>query len=179
MRRSTVLLILSAALIAAGCSSRTGSGEGPNSNGIENVGAPTTTTSPAASVEQFASIVAEHRGKWDDQVDTTKEDCLDPNTAVACGLGYMALGLQAETLNVVLTGVHKTGSPTYVGEPPAEIKNLLNETERAAGAVNPAVEEFQQAGCIDPMDEACLTEYVAMDSAVDELSRKLDAWSAY
>jgi hypothetical protein len=181
MRKYTALVALTAALVLVSCSSSTGSGE-KNAHGedAEKVAAvPSTSRAPMASIAQFAFIIAEHKGEWDDQVDTTKDHCLDPNTVIACSLGYMTLGLKAQTIYLVLTGAHKAGNPTYIGEPPTEVKDLLAETETAASSVDPAVKAFQQAGCADPMDTACLTESIAMDSAVDELSRKLDAWNAY
>ena len=181
MQRSTFLIALAAALLFAGCSSRTESDEPNGSGGNAETGAAVSTTSetPTATIEQFGSIIAEHEGDWDEQVDTTKEDCLDPATVPACVFGYMTLGLKADTIHIVLAGAHEAGNPTYIGEPPVEIEDLLADTEIAASKVNPAVEAFQKAGCTDPMDSACLTEYMAMDSAVDELSRKLDAWAAY
>lgn len=180
MRRSTVMVLLAAPLLFAGCSSPTDSDEQNRSGDAEKAAAmPTTSKSAVASIEQFASLIAEHKGDWDDQVDTTKENCLDPATIPACVYGYMTLGLKADTMHLVLTGAHQVGNPTYVGEPPAEIRDLLSDTEDTASKVNPAVGAFQQAGCADPMDNACLSEYLAMDSAVDELSRKLDAWAVY
>lgn len=133
-------------LLAAGCSSQTESGQPDGDSGnAENAAAvPTTTETSSATIEQFGSIIAEHKGDWDEQVATTKENCLDPATVARAGLDTFWRIQRA---------------------PPK--------------AVNPAVEAFQQAGCVDPLDTACLVEYMAMDSAVDELSRKLDAWTAY
>jgi hypothetical protein len=181
MRRSIVLVMFVAALLIASCSSCAESGQQNGRDGDAEKAAtvPTTTETPTATIEQFASIVAEHKGDWDEVADRTKANCLDPATVPACVLGYMTLGIKADTIHLVLTGAHEAGNPTYIGEPPAEIEDLLTATETAASKVNPAVGAFRKAGCTDPMEPACLSQYMAMDSAVDELSRKLDAWTAY
>lgn len=180
MRRSAVLVALGVALLVVSCSSRNEAGQPDGYSDVSEARTATTTSeAPTATIEQFGAIIAEHRGDWSKQVDKTKANCLDPATVAACGLGYMTLGMKADTIHIILTGAHEVGNPTYIGEPPAEIESLLADTEIAASEVNPAVEAFQQAGCVDPMDSACLTEYIAMDSAVDELSGKLDAWAAY
>lgn len=181
MRRSTVLVTFAAVLVIAGCSSRAESGRqnGHGGDAEKAAAVPTTSETPTATTAQFASIIAEHKGDWDEIADRTKANCLDPATVPACVLGYMTLGIKADTIHLALTGAHEAGNPTYIGEPTAEIEDLLAATETAASKVNPAVASFQKAGCTDPMEPACLTQYIAMDSAVDELSRKLDAWSAY
>lgn len=140
---------------------------------------PTTGAAERATVENFAAIVAEHHADWNDQVTTTERNCLDPGLVAACSAGYITLGMQAETIRLSLNGAHKIGVPAYVGEPPAEIADLLAETETAAAAVKGAAAALQAAGCADPMDLKCGKQLVDLQIAIGDLSGKLDAWSVY
>lgn len=140
---------------------------------------PTASAAPEASVTDFTSVVAEHHADWDQQVATTEEHCLHPLTIPACMLGYRTLGLKAETIRLALTAVHKPSAPVYMGTPPEKIKDLLTETESAADAVALAAEAFMATGCGDPYEATCIAEHIRLDSAIGQLSRKLDAWSVY
>ncbi len=134
----------------------------------------------AASVSQWASLVAPHAREWHDQVDTVEEDCRRPATVVACHLGYMTLSLQAETIAVVLTGVSSNpGHSDYLGEPPAEIDRLVERTIEAAEDVEPAYEAYADTGCGDPYAEECRAEAFAMRIAVGDLTSAYDAWAPY
>jgi len=93
----------------------------------------------------------------------------------ACSAGYTTLGYQAQTIQITLSGSHRVGSPTYVGEPPAKIADLLDETETAAGAVGDAADGLTAGGCSDPM--ACPALLITLTGAIDKLSGKLDAWA--
>lgn len=132
-----------------------------------------------ATVEDFARVVAEHKGEWDDQVDTTESNCLDPALIAACGIGYTTLGYQAETLRLNLSALRKPDAPDYVGVPPEEINDLLMDTENAADAVGLAAEDLTAAGCTDPMQAECIQQMLTLQSAIDDLSGKLDAWAVY
>ena len=144
-----------------------------------NAVAPSTETAPQATVEDFAAVVAEHHAEWNDQVETTESDCLDPNLVVACGAGYLTLGMQGDIIRLSLSALHKPDAPAYIGVPPEEIKDLLAETESAGEAVSLAADDLSSAGCLDPMDAACVTQLLALEMAIDELSGKLDAWAVY
>jgi hypothetical protein len=141
--------------------------------------ATTTSSVPKATVEDFSSVVAEHHADWDGQVATTEANCLDPLTTIACSLGYQTLGLKAQTIWLALTAVHKPSSLVYKGVPPDRVADLLSETESAADAAGLAADALVAADCPDPMATDCIAEYLAVSRAVNELSRKLDAWSVY
>jgi len=149
--------------------------------------APTTTTptmttdsAPQATVADFASVVAEHHADWDEAVADLESRCGDPTTIAACRVSYSIVGLKAQTIHLALTGRHKPSAPVYVGVPPAAIKSLLSQTESAADTVGTATDALRDApGCLDPLATSCLTESFAADRAIDHLSGKLDAWSAY
>jgi len=159
-------------LVLTACSS------GDDSNGSTDGSSGTSATVQAEAADQattkdFAAVVAEHHADWDEQVATTKANCLDPDLVPACSMGYMTLGLEAETLALDLSTARKAG------EPPAEIADLLDETEQAATAVKTAAEALQAAGCADPMELACSKPRVGLKGAIGDLSGKLDAWSVY
>lgn len=141
--------------------------------------APSSATAPRATVEDFAAVVAEQHAEWDDQVETTESACLDPALTFACGAGYLTLGMQGEIIQLSLSALHKSGAPAYIGEPPEEIEDLVAETENAGAAVGAAADDLDAAGCADPMGSDCMTQLIALESAIDELSGKLDAWAVY
>jgi hypothetical protein len=170
MRRLIGLSAL--ALVVAGCSSNTPAAPA----------SPTTTTVKVvtAKTSDYAKVIAENHGEWTDEVTTVKRDCLDPETIPACYAGYLTIGLMGETLNLSLTALHSNRSaPGYIGDPPAEIADLVQETEAAALAVQQASEALQaDTACDDPTALEC-GEIVPMESTIDDLSGKLDAWSVY
>jgi hypothetical protein len=152
----------------------------PRPDGAPNaVVIPRSTAAPQATVEDFAAVVAEHHAEWDDQVETTESDCLDPALTFACGAGYLTLGMQGDIIQLSLSALHKSGTAAYIGEPPEEIEDLVAETEDAGAAVGDAADELDAAGCADPMASDCTTQLIALESAIDELTGKLDAWAVY
>lgn len=159
-----VALMAAAMLAAAGCR-----GE------AESFPPPTPTRSatqtPAGPTPQdFAIVVAEHAGEWEETVGRVDADCGDPHTVVACSAGYLTLSFQAQTIDVELASV---------GEPPASVAALVAETQEAAKAVASAERALSEAaGCVDPLGTNCVEEYMQLSGAIDELSRELDAWSA-
>lgn len=139
----------------------------------------TAPSAPQATVQDFTSVVAEHHADWNAQVAKTEGYCLDPREIPLCNIGYVTLGNKAEVIRLALSALHKPSAPVYKGVPPEQIKALLTETETAAGAVRLATKALSDAKCEDPMAPECIPEYIAVGMALDELSRKLDAWSVY
>jgi hypothetical protein len=71
-------------------------------------------------------------------------------------------------------------SDNYLGEPPAEVTDLVANLIEAAVAVEPAVTAWQETGCEDPLSLDCgAAESLAMDLAVGDLTEAFDAWAPY
>lgn len=143
--------------------------------------APAPSPADAATISQYASLLASHDREWREQLETTEEDCrsidLHPST---CKLGYMTLGLQAELIEILLGGARDNpDSPGYLGDPPAEVADLVERTLAAARAASDAVEAWLEAECADILDRACTVEARAMRWAVNDVTRSLDAWRPY
>lgn len=168
-------MLVAAAMLLASCGGTT------DPEPVAKTAASTTTkaSAPQATVQDFTSVVAEHHADWDDQVAKTEGYCLDPRKIPLCNIGYVTLGNKAEVIRLSLSAVHNPGARVYRGVPPKQIKALLTETETAAGAVRLATKALSDAKCADPMAPECIPEYIAVGMALDELSRKLDAWSVY
>lgn len=68
----------------------------------------------------------------------------------------------------------------YVGEPPAEIAPLVDDTIAVAREVKATVNELDPARQrVDGKASGCLGLLLDFSSAMDDLSAELDAWDAY
>jgi hypothetical protein len=167
------IIALAAAIVAvAGCNSSSNGDATPPRTTPATV---TTSASAGPSVTQFASVVAKQEGEWRNRTSKVDEDCVDP----ACKLGLLTLSLTADTAHTVISGAHDPQSKTYLGDPPEEIAQLLMETEAAAAAVQPAYDTWDAAGCTDPHDDKCLSEYLQLEQSIGTLTGKFDAWRPY
>jgi len=176
--KPVALLVIAAALMTA-CSTRSGA---PLSEPRHDAKAAETReeSAPQASVEDFAAVVAEHHAGWDEQVEELDSLCLDPATVPACHATYFTLSMQAETIRLALSALHKPDAPAYIGVPPEKIADLLNDTESAADTASiAAADVVDAAGCDDPLADTCIEQRFAADGAIEELSGKLDAWAVY
>jgi hypothetical protein len=128
-----------------------------------------------ATMNQYASLIAEHEGGWRESVVTIDEACTDPDAIPLCVAAYLTASLQAQTLQLVLSA-----APENVGEAHPEIADLVADTESAAADYAEAYEAWSDTGCTDPLDRQCgVSEAFAMSSALAELTRKFDAWRPY
>jgi hypothetical protein len=176
------LAIIAAAIagLVSACSNTSGTPQPAQQQNAMAAATSTSDSAPTASVEDFAAVVAEHHADWDKTVTDLEALCLDPATVPACHLTYMTVSLKAETIRLALSTVHKPDAPGYVGAPPEEIEDLLTETESAADAASVAANDLvEAAGCDDPFADTCIEQRFAADGAIDDLSGKLDAWTAY
>jgi hypothetical protein len=168
---------LAVALTAAGCNaSSTSDDSEPTASTI-----PTSSAAETATVEQWASLIATHERDWRDQAETVEENCLDPATLFACTLGYQTLSLKAQTIEIMVDGAATNpDSDNYLGEPSAEVSDLVGNLIEAAGAVEPAVTAWQETGCEDPLSLDCgVVESLEMDRAVGDLTQAFDSWAPY
>jgi ABC-type phosphate transport system substrate-binding protein len=175
MRRTTISIV--AALATVGCSaSNENAAPDPTPSTV-----PTTAAADTATVEQWASLVAPFAREWNDQVEQTEDDCLDPLTLFACTAGYYILGANAARYVIILEGAQDIPDVDhYLGEPPAEIADLIDDTVETAEAVDPAVTTWQETGCDDPLSLDCgVVESLTMDMAVGDLTEAFDAWAPY
>lgn len=129
----------------------------------------------AATIAQYASLIAGHEGGWRESVATIEDTCTDPDAIPICAATYVTAMFQAETLSLELSG-----AGDEIGEPPAEIAGLVADTEAAASAYADAYEAWSATGCDDPLDDGCgVSESFEMTMALDELTEKFDAWRPY
>lgn len=176
-RRLLAALVVAAVGLLAACSSTAGEAKpaAPNTSTTSNA-----ESAPQASVEDFARVVAEQQSGWDDTVADLDSLCLDPATVPACHATYFTLSMKAETIRLALSTVHKPDAPGYVGVPPTEIEDLLSETESAADTASIMTNDLiEAADCDDPFADTCIEQRFAADSAIEDLSSKLDAWAVY
>lgn len=174
-----VLVALVACLVGA-CSSRSGEPQSAQRQDAKTAPTSSVESAPQATVEDFARVIAEREGEWDERVADLDSLCLDPQQVALCHMTYFTLSMQAETIGLALSTVHKPTAPGYVGEAPAEIEDLLSETESAASAAADASNALvEDSGCDDPFADTCIEQKFAADSAIEDLSSKIDAWALY
>jgi hypothetical protein len=91
-----------------------------------------------ATVEQYASLVAEHEGEWRATVADIDDTCTNPDAVAIYAASCLTAGLQAESLSITLSAGHDPeckANPQcslYLGEVPIEIAALVVSTEAAA-----------------------------------------------
>jgi hypothetical protein len=184
MNTATKAAITMVMLALAGCSSDGGidaasSTTPPTAMATETSAvAPVTTPTEGASeatIAQYASLVASHEGEWRETVADIDDTCTDPDAIPICTTIYLTASYQAETLRLELSG-----AADDLGEPSAEIAQLVADTETAAADYVAAYHAWDATGCDDPLDLECgVSESFEMDRALDGLTRQFDAWSPY
>jgi hypothetical protein len=73
----------------------------------------------------------------------------------------------------------KPDASGFIGALPEEIEDLFADTEDAAEPVSLAAENLTAAGCDDPLAFECTSLLFTLDSAIRDMSGKLDAWEVY
>ncbi len=139
------------------------------------------TTEETASVEQWASVIAEQRNSYDDTdqswEDATCSSLAAVDGAVDCQAMMMSMGLVAATANVTISGATNPDGPAYIGKPPAEIRTLLIDTLTAAMIAEDAFTPVDM-DCFDEGIE-CAGEASEAERAWDTLGDKYAAWDPY
>lgn len=134
-------------------------------------------TPAGASVEQWASLVAEAKGgvvnAYEDWKDT---DCLPGDTEVTCTINLSILSTTAHIFALQIDGGLKPEAEGYIGDPPADIAALVDQSREAAMGAKEALEIAHDA-CFD--DENCLREGMTGIRSYEKLLAKIDAWSPY
>jgi len=176
--RSTITALVAVTILAlAGCGDNAAPEEPEPTGSAAPVASPTPET---ATVQQWASLIAPLARNWRDLAAEQDEVCLDPQTVTACHLNYLNFKIQSETIILVIDGAaHNPNHPDYLGEPPAEIQRLVEDTLEAAEQVTPAWEAYDATGCGDPFADSCRGEGFRMRMAVDNVTRVFDAWEPY
>jgi hypothetical protein len=145
-----------------------------------------TTEASAATVGQYASLVAKNGGAWRATVVDIDDTCTDLDAVAICAAAYLTAGLQAEAFRIELSAAHDPecqANPQcslYLGEVPTEIAGLVATTEAAAEDYAAAQQAWSATGCADPMDSACdAGEAFMMRLTLDRLTQQFDAWKPY
>lgn len=137
-----------------------------------------------ASVEQVASVVAEHEPDLRDVIGQigdgcwtafgSNPECQEP----ADKLPVQALVFTAETFALVLGAIDedRPENDHYIGEIPEEVEELHADTLRLTEEVVSVVDEFIEEGCTT---QDCPERGLQTRRSVESLEDKLDAWSPY
>lgn len=145
----------------------------------------TTTTRLQATVEQYASIIAEHGTDLRANLESARECALTyPDCGLAAIIETVTAGLEADTLFLLLTDGQSPSSDLFIGEPPAELDDLIARTSGAAHLFSDLVESFEAAGCQtdtpapEILDE-CNADLLRADGYARDLQGALEAWAPY
>ncbi|MCX8454606.1 hypothetical protein [Paenarthrobacter ureafaciens] len=170
------LLLVGAVLISVGL---TGCGGASEASQVEKTTAaaasPTSTSTPTATVAQFASIITEREADWREYEDNIV-DCalasigktaIDSIKRTTCGYSVTV---------VVLTAKQAAAQIRKLPTPPAEVQSLVKRTltNLDALAKNPA-----PTACEDKQSEACDAAITQANGEIRPLITVLDAWKPY
>jgi hypothetical protein len=127
-------------------------------------------TGKVATVGQYAGIISDSGGSFQETWATYSEDCylVEPEP-FACKIQLLSVNVTAQTLVLTLSGANKPGVPAFIGAPPAELAKLVKDTLDAAQAVDDAVSE----------DEPNEADRSAVWGAGNRLDGLLDRWAPY
>lgn len=146
------------------------------SESLEPASTPTPTVEATATPAQFASIIAEHEGSWQDYADNMV-DCalarvlgdgpLDEIKVTTCSLSASTVTLEARTALKAIDAL-----PT----PDAEMSALV---ERTVKVLTPLSQIEASEACAESTSEACGDMEAIVNAAIRPLVPVLDAWSPY
>lgn len=163
--RKIAIVIVGATLLAA-CS-----------NGSSNAGEVTATTEPAATVEQFASVVAEQAAA----IAKAREGdtFCETSTIIDC---VSFSGAYNRTIAVLDEGVTLAARLQTMGTPPDEIAKLVERTDLqgqyqqlAWDAVNECTDDVRASGDATP----CWPKLEAARATNDAMDDIIAAWAPY
>jgi hypothetical protein len=131
-----------------------------------------TPTGKQATVQQWASLIAQQDQKLDETLGQWHEDDCSALSLdyPLCEIKFMTLGTVAKTLDIQLQGATSESSPSYLGEPPSEVATLVQETVDAA---------HEAATLADDPDVKDVGVAVRFEGAVDALSTAYAGWAPY
>lgn len=181
-----------AAALLASCSSSVtteGTSASTSSSSISSSSeaASATSTGQTASVQQYASLVAQQKPDLLDYIDQlTGGDCdwtspgsvsVDPSS-VTCWVVPLTVSYSASTLSLKLKGAQKPGVPAYIGAVPDELKGIVEDTIAAADKLDPDKATAVQ-NCVKTAGPDCTTTLFDFQYNLRELKSQLAAWSPY
>jgi hypothetical protein len=175
-------------LLASGCAggSEIGAvaGEQPSRSTAAETPSPSEDVVPAATVAQYASIVAKNSDISElldrlEGCDWIGDGPLDQPGSIVCMAGIPTLEYSSSTLAVSLESAGKDGVPAYIGAPPAEIESLVTETIAVAQEVSKVARKAGNADCSESPRGRCFNLRIDVWKGLGELDRQLDAWGPY
>ncbi len=140
----------------------------------------------AATVNQYASIVAKNEADLREQL-TTMGECdwssagsLDPEpNGIVCAMGLLTLSYGAQAMSVSLEGAQKPDAPGYVGAVPSEIELLVADTIESSTTLAEAAKAANDDRCALTGDGKCMDLRNQTWLAMDDVEGQLDAWGPY
>lgn len=132
------------------------------------------------SVQQFASEIAPIRLDVNESFDRWKErTCSSLAIAdgdVLCHGNALILGSTVQTAYIKLNTITNTSASGYVGQPPAEISDLYQETLKVAAKAHDSGKAFQESGC---EEKECIGLTVDLIGDAEDLRGTLEKWAPY
>ncbi len=170
MQTGALLLVL----VVAGCG-------GPGTDNADASGV------NRATVGQYASPVNDNRVRLDETFTELSQACLwsapghvatDPRLPL-CEHGPVTAARQAARLATTLTVASRQDATGYVGEPPAQIQDLITHTRARARALRNADAELARSSCVKTRMPGCRHKLRSFAAAMTKLRNQLGAWSTY
>lgn len=149
----------------------------------------TTTTQAAASIEQVASVIAQHRGELENVLsdraacDAARDGAVNLDGSTNTDLTFIADQIECKTSLITAdTALLLLMRDLGKVRPPAEVASLHGSTRAAAARAR--TENGRYSSCLDRSEKdggaytvCSLTE--GYTAAADEVLRKLAGWDAY
>lgn len=178
IRTVTALVALCAVIGLAGCSS---TAEAPVPEVTETTVAPTVEPTPepepAATLEQWASLIAGAKGAVVDAQESWEDnDCLPGDPEPYCWASHSIMGMTAETFGITIDIGTNPDADGYIGDPPPEIANLVTATRDAALTTQ---EDHDIARQTCPDGNTCMRDASEAMRSYKSLLAQIDAWGPY
>jgi hypothetical protein len=137
MRTLVIAAVVAAGLGLSGCGDGT-----PEASAAVAPSSAASPTMQTASVQQYAGIANSSIKSMRETWTAYKDDgCPIDDSEIRCSADALTLDIQAQTLVKRLDGAAKPGVPAFIGDPPAELVGLVQETIEKAQAVDDSVDE--------------------------------------
>ena len=175
----SVLAVAIAATALVGCTSQ--SPDGTQVAETDSSGAPSVSPTPYTATVGDYSVLFLPAQKRISRATDDVNDCRYRFSVVAgivdCQAAPASLRAEVRIFLTSLAGAEALGSPRYVGPPPSQVSDLVDEARRAARHVLEATASWSQSECTFGTTHRCRVLYVNVANAADDLLVSLYQWS--
>lgn len=144
----------------------------------------TATHSAAASAKDtrpWASVMMKESAELDQAKAKLADASCTPAATnnFACGMTFTAVGIDMQTIQLIVDSAGNPAAKTYLGSPPPSIASTYSDTKDAAAVAAKAGEAWESSSCVGKASDSCLGKASDLVGAMDALSAQFAAWTPY